>query len=33
MSTGGKYLIKIIFHIKIEIGLFEISNVPNFKKF
>ena len=28
--TGGKYLIKIIFHIKIEIGIFEISNVLNF---
>ena len=31
--TCGKYLIKIIFNIKIEIGIFEISNVPNFNKF
>ena len=30
--TGGKYLIEIIFDIKIEIGVFEISNVPNFNK-
>ena len=30
--TGGKYLIKIIFHIKIEIGIFEISNVLTFNK-
>ena len=30
--TGGKYLIKIIFDIKIEIGIFKISNVPNFNK-
>ena len=29
----GKYLIKIIFDIKIEIDAFEISNVPNFNKF
>ena len=31
--TGGKYLMKIIFDIKIEIGLFEIWNVLNFNKF
>ena len=31
--TGGKYLIKIIFDIKLEIDIFDISNVPNFKKF
>ena len=31
--TGGKDLIKIIFDIKIEIGIFEISNVQNFNKF
>ena len=31
--TGGKYLIKIIFNIKIEIGIFKITNVPNFNKF
>ena len=30
--TGSKYLIKSIFDIKIEIGIFEISNVPNFNK-
>ena len=30
--TGCKDLIKIIFDIKIEIGIFEISNVPNFYK-
>ena len=30
---GRKYLIKIIFDIKIEIDIFEISNVPNFNKF
>ena len=30
--TGGKHLIKIIFDIKIEIGIFEISNVQNFNK-
>ena len=29
----GKYFIKIIFDIKIEISIFEISNVPNFNKF
>ena len=28
-----KYLIKIIFYIKIEIGVIEIWNVPNFNKF
>ena len=31
--TGGKYLIKIIFVIKTEIDIFEISNVSNFNKF
>ena len=31
--AGGKYLMKIIFDIKIVIGIFEISNVPNFNKF
>ena len=31
--TGGKYLIKIIFDIQIETGIFEISDVPNFDKF
>ena len=31
--TGDKYLIKIIFDIKIEIGIFEIPNVPNFNNF
>ena len=31
--TGGKYLIKISFDIKIEICIFEISNVLNFNKF
>ena len=30
---GGKYFIKIIFDIKIEIGIFEILDVPNFNKF
>ena len=30
---GGEYLIKIIFDIKIEIAIFEVSNVPNFNKF
>ena len=30
--TGSKYLIKRIFDIKIEISIFEISNVPNFNK-
>ena len=30
--AGGKYFIKINFDIKIEIGMFEISNVPNFNK-
>ena len=28
----GKYLIKTIFNIKIEIGIFEISNVSNLNK-
>ena len=31
--TGGKYLIKIVFGIKIENSILEISNVPNFNKF
>ena len=31
--TGDKYLIKIIFDIKIEIGIFEVSDAPNFNKF
>ena len=31
--TVGKYLIKIIFDITIEIAIFEISNVPNFSEF
>ena len=31
--TGDKYFIKIIFDIKIKIGIFEISNVPNFNNF
>ena len=26
--AGGKYFIKIIFDIKIKIGIFETSNVP-----
>ena len=30
---GGKYLIKIIFNIKIKIGIFEILKVPNLNKF
>ena len=29
----GKYFIKIIFDIKIEIGIFETSTVPSFNKF
>ena len=29
----GKYLIKIIFDIKIEIGVFQIPNMSNFNKF
>ena len=29
----GKYFIKNIFGIKMEISIFEISNVPNFNKF
>ena len=29
---GGKYFIKIIFDIKIEIEIFDISNVPNINK-
>ena len=31
--TGGQYLIKIIFDIKIEIDIFEISVRPNFNNF
>ena len=31
--AGGKYLTKIIFGMKIEIGIFEISIRPNFNKF
>ena len=31
--TVGKYLIKIIFGIQIEVDIFEVSNVPNFNKF
>ena len=30
--TESKYFIKIIFDIKIEVGIFEISKIPNFKK-
>ena len=30
--TEGKLLIKIIFDIKIVVGIFEISNMPNFQK-
>ena len=31
--AGGKYLIKIIFDIKTEMNIFEISMRPNFNKF
>ena len=31
--TGGKYFLKIIFVIKIEIGILEILHEPNFDKF
>ena len=31
--AAGKYFTKIIFDIKIKIGIFEISNVPNFNRF
>ena len=31
--AGDKYLIKIIFGIKVEIDVFKISNVLNFNKF
>ena len=31
-GTGAKYLIKIVFEIKIEIIIVEISNKPNFNK-
>ena len=31
--AAGKYFIKTIFDIKIQIGIFGISNVPNFNKF
>ena len=30
--TGGRYFIKVIFDIKIEIGILEILDVPNFDK-
>ena len=30
---GGKYFIKAIFDIKIEIGILERSNIRNFNKF
>ena len=30
--TGGKYLIKIIFDMKIEVEIFEICNMPKFNK-
>ena len=30
---GGKYLMKIMFGIEIEISIFEMSNLPNFNKF
>ena len=30
--TGGKYLIKTIFDIETETGIFEIWNVANFKQ-
>ena len=32
-GTGGKYSVKFIFDIKIEIGIFEISIQPDFNKF
>ena len=32
-QTGGKFFIKIIFDIKIEIGISEISNALYFNKF
>ena len=31
--TGGKYFIKIVFDIKIKIGIFETSNVLNLNKY
>ena len=31
--TGGKYFIKIILNIKIEIGILQILDVPNFDNF
>ena len=31
--AGGKYFVKIVFDIKIKIGIFEISNVLNFSNF
>ena len=31
--TGSKYLIIIFFDIKIKIGMFEISKLPNFNTF
>ena len=30
--TGAKYLIKNLYDIKIKIGIFDISNAPNFDK-
>ena len=32
-GTGGKYFIKNIFDIKIEISILEILDVPNSNKF
>ena len=31
--TGGKYFIKIIFDVQIEIRLLEVLDVPSFKRF
>ena len=31
-QISGKYLIKFNFHIKIEIGIFKISNMPKFQQ-
>ena len=31
--AGGKCFTKIVFDIKIKIGIFEMSHVPNFNKF
>ena len=30
---GGKYFIKVIFDIKVQIVIFKVSNVPNFNEF